>query len=108
MNAIEIALKMETDAIKFYGDASEKTENAVGKKMFLTIREDEKILSHLKRVNSPIWTDCLFFPSIKRGLRGVFIFNLFDIAFNVFRSLLNTHPCTPLFRGEFLTRPSSF
>ncbi|MBI1811907.1 MAG: ferritin family protein [Nitrospirae bacterium] len=42
MNAIEIAIKMETDAIKFYKEASEKTKNPVGKKMFLTIREDEK------------------------------------------------------------------
>ena len=41
-NAIEIAIKMETDAIKFYKEASEKTKNPVGKKMFLTIREDEK------------------------------------------------------------------
>jgi len=41
-NAIEIAIKMETDAIKFYKEASDKTKNPVGKKMFLTIREDEK------------------------------------------------------------------
>ena len=31
-NAIEIAIKMETDAIKFYKEASEKTKNPVGKK----------------------------------------------------------------------------
>jgi rubrerythrin len=42
MNAIEIAIKMETDAIKFYNEASEKTKNPIGKKMFLTIVEDEK------------------------------------------------------------------
>jgi len=41
-NAIEIAIRMETDAIKFYQEASDKTANPVGKKMFLTIREDEK------------------------------------------------------------------
>ncbi len=42
MNAIEIAIKMETDAIKFYKEAAEKTKNPVGKKMFLTIAGDEK------------------------------------------------------------------
>ncbi|MDI6800881.1 MAG: ferritin family protein [Thermodesulfovibrionales bacterium] len=42
MNAIEIAIKMETDAIKFYNEAAEKTIHSVGKKMFLTIAEDEK------------------------------------------------------------------
>jgi rubrerythrin len=51
MNAIEIAIKMETDAIKFYKEAAEKTKHSVGKKMFLTIAEDEKrhleMLSHI-------------------------------------------------------------
>ena len=42
MNAIQIAIKMETDAIKFYQEAAEKTQHPVGKKMFLTITEDEK------------------------------------------------------------------
>ncbi len=42
MNAIEIAIKMETDAIKFYNEASRKASHSVGKKMFLTIAEDEK------------------------------------------------------------------
>ena len=42
MNAVEIAIKMQTDAIKFYTEAAEKTKNAVGKQMFLTIAEDEK------------------------------------------------------------------
>ena len=42
MNAIEIAIKMEKDAIKFYNDASEKSSHLVGKKMFLSIAEDEK------------------------------------------------------------------
>lgn len=46
MNAIEIAVKMEKDAIAFYKDAAKKTRNPVGKKMFLTITEDEK--RHLK------------------------------------------------------------
>ncbi|HKZ58168.1 MAG TPA: ferritin family protein, partial [Thermodesulfovibrionales bacterium] len=42
MNAVEIAIKMQTDAIKFYTEAAEKTKNSVGKQMFLTIAEDEK------------------------------------------------------------------
>ena len=42
MNAIEISIKMEKDAISFYSEAAEKTGSPVGKKMFMTITEDEK------------------------------------------------------------------
>ena len=49
MNAIEIAIKMETDAINFYKEASKKANHSVGKKMFLTIAEDEK--RHLNMLN---------------------------------------------------------
>ena len=42
MNALEVARKMETDAIKFYAEAAEKTGYEAGKKMFLSITEDEK------------------------------------------------------------------
>ena len=42
MNAVEVAIKMEKDAISFYNEASGKTNNPVGRKMFLTIVEDEK------------------------------------------------------------------
>lgn len=42
MNAIEIAISMEKDAIEFYTSAAEKTSHPVGKKMFLSIAEDEK------------------------------------------------------------------
>jgi rubrerythrin len=42
MNAIEIAIKMEKDAIDFYTEAAGKTKHPVGKKMFLSIAEDEK------------------------------------------------------------------
>ena len=42
MNAVEIAIRNETDAIKFYTEAASKTRNTVGKKMFLSIAEDEK------------------------------------------------------------------
>ncbi len=42
MNIAELAIKTETDAIDFYGKAAQKTDNPVGKKMFLSIIEDEK------------------------------------------------------------------
>ncbi len=42
MNAIEIAIRMETDAIDLYREVAERTKHPVGKKMFLTIAEDEK------------------------------------------------------------------
>jgi rubrerythrin len=41
MNAAEIARKMETDAVKFYKEAAEKTSHPVGKEMFISIMEDE-------------------------------------------------------------------
>lgn len=49
MTAIEFAKKMETDAIKFYFEASNKTGHPAGKKMFLTVMEDEK--RHLEMLN---------------------------------------------------------
>ena len=42
MTSIEFAKKMESDSISFYGDAAERMRNAVGKRMFLSIIEDEK------------------------------------------------------------------
>ena len=42
MNGIEIAKKMETDAIKFYTEAAQKAQYPAGKKMFETIAGDEK------------------------------------------------------------------
>lgn len=42
MNALEVARKMETDAIKFYTEAAGKTKYEAGKKMFMSITEDEK------------------------------------------------------------------
>ncbi len=49
MNALEIAMKMETDSIQFYTEAARKTKSPVGKKMFQTITEDEK--RHLDMVS---------------------------------------------------------
>jgi rubrerythrin len=48
MNALEMAMKMETDAIRFYTEAAQKTKYPAGEKMFLTIAEDEK--RHLQMV----------------------------------------------------------
>ncbi len=42
MNAIEVAKKMETDAIQFYSEAARKTAYPAGKKMFETVAADEK------------------------------------------------------------------
>jgi rubrerythrin len=52
MNALEIARKMETDAIQFYTEAAGKTKYEAGKKMFLTITEDEK--RHLEMITQLI------------------------------------------------------
>ena len=52
MNAVEIAIKMETDAIRFYKEAAGKTKHSVGRKMFLTIAEDEK--RHLEMLSQII------------------------------------------------------
>jgi rubrerythrin len=52
MDALEIALKMETDAIKFYSEAAKKTNYPAGKKMFETISQDEK--RHLEMISQII------------------------------------------------------
>ncbi|TAN44787.1 MAG: rubrerythrin [Nitrospirae bacterium] len=52
MSALQTAVKMETDAIRFYREASEKTKNPIGKQMFLSIVEDEK--RHLEMINKLI------------------------------------------------------
>lgn len=52
MNALEISKKMETDAIKFYTEAAEKTSYPAGKTMFLTITEDER--RHLELITQLI------------------------------------------------------
>jgi rubrerythrin len=42
MNTLEMAVKMEKDAISFYEEAAKKTKYPVGKKMFAAVVEDEK------------------------------------------------------------------
>lgn len=42
MNTIEMAVKMEQETVDFYTKCAGKTKNPVGKKMFLSIAEDEK------------------------------------------------------------------
>jgi rubrerythrin len=49
MDALELAMKMEKDAIAFYTEAARKTTSPAGKKMFQTITEDEK--QHLEMVS---------------------------------------------------------
>ncbi len=49
MDALELAMKMEKDAISFYTEAARKTKCPVGKKMFQTITKDEK--RHLEMVS---------------------------------------------------------
>lgn len=79
MNAIEIAIKMETDAINFYREAAERTQHPVGKKMFLSITEDEKrhleLLSQIfKEINisieevSPMQNIKTIFKSMKDAM----------------------------------------
>lgn len=42
MKVVEIAIKMETDAIAFYKEAAGRTTHPAGEKMFLSVAEDEK------------------------------------------------------------------
>ncbi len=42
MNVIEMAIKMEQEAVDFYTACAERTSNPIGKKMFLSIADDEK------------------------------------------------------------------
>src|ERR1700690_2140114 len=52
MDALELAINMEKDAIAFYTEAARKTKYPAGKKMFQTITEDEK--RHLEMVSQII------------------------------------------------------
>jgi rubrerythrin len=52
MDALELAMNMEKDAIAFYTEAARKTKHPAGKKMFQTITEDEK--RHLEMVSQII------------------------------------------------------
>ncbi len=52
MNALELAMKMETDAIQFYTEAARKTICPTGRKMFQTVTEDEK--RHLEMISQII------------------------------------------------------
>jgi rubrerythrin len=52
MDALELAMKMEKDAVTFYSEAARKTNHAAGKKMFQTITEDEK--RHVEMVSQLI------------------------------------------------------
>ena len=72
MNLIEIAIRMEMDGIKFYNEAAEKTRNPVGKKMFLTIAEDEKRhLDTLSQIFRGLSISCRDFSPMK-NIKTVF------------------------------------
>src|SRR4030067_1217738 len=72
MNAIEIACRMETDSIKFYTEAADKTKSPVGKKMFLTIVEDEKRhLETLSQIFKGMDVSCKDFSPMK-NIKPVF------------------------------------
>ncbi len=42
MSRVDVAIKMEKDAVEFYTKCAEKTNSPIGKKMFLSIADDEK------------------------------------------------------------------
>ncbi len=48
MDTLEMAMKMETDAISFYTEAARAAKYPAGKTMFLSVAEDEK--HHLKMI----------------------------------------------------------
>ena len=52
MDLIQMAIKMETEAINFYEEAATKMRHPVGSKMFLTIAEDER--RHLEMLSKII------------------------------------------------------
>jgi len=52
MDALEMAMKMEKDAITFYTEAEAKMKYPAGKKMFRSITEDEK--RHLEMISQII------------------------------------------------------
>ena len=52
MDALELAVKMEKDAISFYTEAARKTKSSSGKKMFQTIALDEQ--RHLEMITQLI------------------------------------------------------
>ncbi|KPK00766.1 MAG: hypothetical protein AMK71_07985 [Nitrospira bacterium SG8_35_4] len=52
MNAVEMAITMKEDAIKYYREAADKCDHPAGKQMFLVILEDEK--HHLASLNQMV------------------------------------------------------
>jgi rubrerythrin len=52
MNSVDTAIKMKMDAVKYYEEASERCDHPAGKKMFLTILEDEK--EHLESLKQAV------------------------------------------------------
>lgn len=70
MNAVEIAIRMETDAISFYKEAATRVKNIAGQRLFLSIVEDEKrhleLLTDLfKGLNVSLKDQGMLLPDIK-------------------------------------------
>jgi rubrerythrin len=58
MNALEIAIKLKTDAVNFYEESAGSCGHPAGKKMFLVILEDEKKhLESLKKMLDELKVD---------------------------------------------------
>jgi rubrerythrin len=73
--AIEIAIKTEKDGIEFYSKAAEKTKDELGKKMFLSLVEDEKRhLAFLEKLSceEDVCLDDLAFVDPKKELATIF------------------------------------
>jgi len=73
MNALEMAARMEQEAVAFYRQCAERTSNPMGRKMFLSIAEDEQY--HFECALT-MKTDQHFVPSPTRPLEDMK--NLFE------------------------------
>ena len=75
MNALEMAIKMKTDAIRYYGEVIEKCGHPGGRKMFEVMLEDEKEhLKHLEQITQDMQVDVRKFSpieNIKTALHGI-------------------------------------
>ena len=78
IDSLELALKNETTERKFYLDHAEKTDNPLGKAMFLEIADDE--LEHFQRLKElhAVWAEKGKWPETvplqvkKTKVRGIF------------------------------------
>lgn len=74
-SVIEIAIKLETDGMKFYREASEKSSHPFGKKMFLSFVEDEKRhITILKELfgDTKAWKEATKGPGPQEKVKTIF------------------------------------